>query len=59
MAKVWTDVAVSDGKAAVDGLPDEKWEKIVAVVVKRSGRAYPDVRQNCSISCSPTGMRFV
>jgi acyl-CoA synthetase (AMP-forming)/AMP-acid ligase II len=58
MAKDSTGVAVSDGKAVVVGLPDEKWGKIVTAFVKRKGPANPDVRQNCSSSCSPTSMRF-
>jgi hypothetical protein len=37
MAKDSTGVAVSDGKAAVVGLPDEKWGKIVTAFVRPEG----------------------
>jgi len=37
MAKDSTGVAVRDGKAAVVGLADEKWGKIVTAFVKRKG----------------------
>jgi hypothetical protein len=55
MAKVWTGVAVSDGKAGVVGLPDKKWEKSSLLSSSARGRANPDVGQNCSSFCSPTG----